>query len=81
MKNSECTKYLLKLCCKEKETNTSTIKDLDFSSIKKITSDMLECFLRVRVEEDLTDKWKFPAKGNGENLDKEKGVHRLYNHF
>ena len=70
MKNSEHTKELLKLVCKEEETYPSAIKDLDFISIMKIKSDLLEFFVRVRVQEDLTEKWKVLTKVN-ENKNEE----------
>ena len=64
MQNSECVKELLKLGCKEEECDPSVIKDFDFSKIVNIKSDLLDCFVRERAQEDLTEKLKYPTKEN-----------------
>ena len=68
MNNHECTKQLLKLFYKEEGTDPSTFKYLDFRSIMKIRYDLLDFFMRMRVQEDLADKWKDPTKGNKEKV-------------
>ena len=51
----------LKLFYKEEETDRSAMKYLDFSLIMKIKSDLLEYFVIMRVQEDLTEKWNASA--------------------
>ena len=66
MKNSECVQEFLKLGSNDEESDL-VIKYLDFSTMVKMKSDLLECFVRVRVQEDLAQKWRSPAKGNEKN--------------
>ena len=81
MKNYEYAKESLKLCCNGEVTDPSAIKDLDSSSIMKIKSYLLECFVRLRSKIDIAEKWKAPIKGNKEKMKKEKAVNKLDNHL
>ena len=64
LKNSKHAQDLLKLSSKEGESDPYFIKDFDLSTTNKINSYLIESFLRIKVQEILTDKWKAPTKGN-----------------
>ena len=61
------------------KSDLSAIKDVGLREIIKINFDLIENYVRARVQEDLTEKWKDPAKVNEKidewfKLDTEKGM-------
>ena len=62
--NDKCVEELLKVGGYTPSSDPCQIKDMDLDLICQIKSSVLECFVRVRSQKDLTQKWKCPAKGN-----------------
>ena len=55
---------MLTLGNNEATSNLYVLKDFDLIIISKIRTYLLEYFVRVREQEDLTQKWNALAKGN-----------------